>query len=500
MAETVHKRPFEPLVAQNRFRRQKPARMEIPPFESVRDLLPVPVLPGFDAWNRMYWRSWSLAWEKLCEPETDSKLIAPFIEPQRVPHLFMWDSTFEALYGLYGRRAFNFIGFLNNFYAVQQDDGFISREIDISTGKPLYEPFDPDGTGPNILAWTEWRYFRATGDEARLRRIFFPLMALYRWSRANRAWQNGLYWATGVSSGMDNQESVPGGLHHHQHWSWVGASCQAAVNAMVLQRMALVLDESDLVDELSADRALLARAINEGCWNEDTQFYHDVDRWGGHSPVKSIAAFWALYDRDLVPDKRKPQLIQHLRERGSFYTPHRVPTLSTDSPGYDPGGGFWRGAVWAPTNYMVMRGLRTVGQHALAHEIAVNHLQTASQVFDRTGFFWENYAPEAIAPGEPAQANAILWSGLTAIAILLEDVLGIWADWPLRTVYWDLRLEAEGTYGVKNYPLGREESLDLLGNREKVTVHSTTPFTLILRTPEMAMQTAIPAGKTEINL
>jgi hypothetical protein len=68
--------------------------------------------------------------------------------------LFMWDSCF-ILKGLrYGSRAFNFQRTLDNLYAKQHPDGFISREIQEWDGQDRFHRFDPASTGPNILAWS----------------------------------------------------------------------------------------------------------------------------------------------------------------------------------------------------------------------------------------------------------------------------------------------------------------------------------------------------------
>ena len=39
-------------------------------------------------------------------------------------NIFMWDSAFITLFGQYGRKAFDFMGTLDNFYAKQHVDGF----------------------------------------------------------------------------------------------------------------------------------------------------------------------------------------------------------------------------------------------------------------------------------------------------------------------------------------------------------------------------------------
>jgi hypothetical protein len=203
----------------------------------------------------------------------------------------------------------------------------------------------------------------------------------------------------------------------------------------------------------------------------------------------------------LVPEKRCEPFIQHLRDQWAFKLPHRVPSQSADSEGYNASTGHgWRGGVWPSTNFMTLKGLRTVGRHELAHKIAVNHVGNVCETFRRTDTFWQHYAPETAVPGEDARPDFVGTTGLTPIAILLEDVIGLHVDWPLRSVTWDLRLETNGRYGVGNYPLGREGTLALLGDREKVVVQTDVPFTLTIRDEEQRLQTAVPAGETEIEL
>src|SRR5690606_5396089 len=161
-------------------------------------------------------------------------------------------------------------------------------------------------------------------------------------------------------------------------------------------------------------------------------------------------------------------------------------------------GDYWRGGVWPPTNYMVLKGLRLRGQRKLAHQIARNHLENVSAVFQHTDTLWENYAPEHQAPGEPSKPGFVGWTGLTPIAILLEDVIGISVDWPLRRVTWDRYLETDERYGVTNFPLGNEGTLDLVGDRQEIEVASDVPFTLVVRDREETLQVAVPAGTTTI--
>jgi len=160
-----------------------------------------------------------------------------------------------------------------------------------------------------------------------------------------------------------------------------------------------------------------------------------------------------------VPPARLAPFLAHLEDPRAFKRPHRIPSLAADHPDYVPSGGYWRGSVWAPTTYMVLRGLAEVGRDALAHEIGRNHLEEVVAVFQKTGTLYENYAPESAAPGTPAKPDFVGWTGLPPIAVLLEYVFGLRPDAPARRLRWDLRLTE--AHGVRRYPLGPNVSIDL---------------------------------------
>jgi len=501
MANPTYPSLLEPLVEKNLFRSQRSQHEQVTPFNEAKEQFPVPILPDHPDWIELYWRTWEMAWSHIHRPKRSSGLVANFIDAAFNDHIFMWDSAFMVQFGVYGRRAFPFINSLDNFYAKQHDDGAICREIDAIEGYDFFSPFDPDGTGPNILAWAEWRYYRISGGDSRLDSVFWPLMAYHRWFRANRSWPSGLYWATGLSSGMDNQPRVPGGKRHHQHWSWVDASMQAAVNCAVLERMANLLGESDYVTELAEEHSSLTQLINNHMWNDEAGFYQDIDADGNFSQAKSIGAYWGLLDKILIPKERREPFLRHLREKGVFKVAHRIPSLSADSDGYDPqSGNYWCGGVWSPTNFMVLNGLRTMGQHDLAHEIACNHLQNVSTAFQHTDTLWENYAPESGAHGEPARSNFVGWTGLSPIAMLIEHVIGLWVDWPLRRVIWYRHLNTNQHYGVQNYPLGSEGTLTLMGDQEKIVITTDVTFTLTVQDRSINLQVPVSAGTMEIDL
>ena len=123
-------------------------------------------------------------------------------------------------------------------------------------------------------------------------------------------------------------------------------------------------------------------------------------------------------------------LVTELRNPKTFGRHHRVPTTPADQEGFDPAGGYRRGAVRAPTEMMVVRGLERYGKKELAREIALEHLDRMAEVFRKTGTVWENYSPDRDEPGVPAGRDFVGWSGIGPIAFFLEYAVGLHPDGP----------------------------------------------------------------------
>jgi len=318
-----------------------------------------------------------------------------------------------------------------------------------------------------LPTWAEWEYYCQFEDRERLGRVFPVLLAYTQWLRSNRTWPDGSYWSSGWGCGMDNQPRLPAGYHvcfEHGHMSWIDTTLQQIFANKLLIRMATALGREEAVMEICSETEHLSELVNRRMWDEHSAFYFDRVRDGSLSRTKTIGAYWALL-AEIVPQERLGRFIQHLRNPAEFSRPHRVPTLSADDPAYDSKGGYWLGSVWAPTNYMVLRGLIATGQYDLGHEIALNHLEQVVRVFEATGTLWENYAPESTHPGQVGRGDFVGWTGLSPIAILFESVFGLLPNVGGNELMWKIRLLEE--HGVDHYPFGPETTLTLRCSRRR---------------------------------
>jgi len=492
------------LVKRNRFVRKELESEALPLYSEIKNELPQPFWEGHQDVLECYWKTWEIAFSNLKKPKQNSGFITNFIDTAFNKHLFMWDSAFIVMFGRYSSRVFNFQKTLDNFYAHQHSDGYICREIREKDGAERFMKFDVNSTGPNILPWAEWEYFLNSGDVERLAEVFYPLLAFYQWFRTYRSWQNGTYFSSGLGCGMDNQPRLPNRKDNpfglwwswsHGHMSWIDTTLQQILSGSILIKMANVLDKQKSVKDIETEIKELSNYVNKKMWNEASSFYYDRFKDGRLTNVKTIGAYWALL-ADIVPKERISAFIDHLRNPNEFNRPHRIPTLSADHKSYQPKGAYWLGSVWAPTNYMVLRGLNLIGENDLAYEIAMNHLDNVVHVYKNTQTVWENYAPESKAPGSLAKKDFVGWTGLVPISVLFENIFGIHPNVPKNQIIWDVRLLER--HGIKKYPFGRENLLDLeCGARKdpfeevQINATSTMPVSLLVRWT---------GGKKEINI
>ena len=476
------------LVAENSFIGAEPNTAPLPSFAECKDRLPQPFWEGHQDVIDCYYRAWEIAFSNLRQPGNDTGFVSPFIDTAFNGCTFMWDSAFMLMFGKYADRIFKFQGTLDNFYSHQHRDGFICREIEEDTGREHFTRHDPSATGPEVMAWCEWEYYENFGDKERLEKVFAPLMAYHRWMKAHHTWPDGSYFSSGWGCGMDNCPRLMPCYDQrksHGHMIWVDVCMQALLDCKCLIKMAKVLEKTEFVPELQEEAAQLKKLCNDKLWDENTGFYYDLWKDGGHNMTRHIGAFWGLL-AECVPQDRAKRLISLLEDETEFKTPHPVPTLTQKHPGFVEDGRYWRGGVWASTNYMLLQGLHRYGYHSLAHSIAKTHLQAVVDLYKRDGTLYECYAPIGLnhsttAKGNPVRKEFVGWTGLSPIAMLFESVFGIRAYVPENKIIWDLRLTE--AHGIENYPFGKEGVMTLRcegwdNGTPKITFQSNIPVTL----------------------
>lgn len=484
----------------------------LPTFAELKGQLPSPLYDENPLWVQTYWKAWELAFRNFHEPAPGSGFVSQFIDAAFNKNIFLWDTCFMVMFTKYADPLVPAVCSLDNFYARQHEDGEICREIDRATGAdyvewvnetggPIFsrwgwhnkyphtgEPVKYEGRSvpqPNpkvtldalnhpILAWAELDSYRLTGDRARLRMVWEPLCRYYAALQTYLRQGNGLYMADWAS--MDNS---PRNIYLVNGGMGVDISSEMVLFARQLAEIGRLTGRNEEAERYAGEADALARLINAGMWDPATRFYYDLSLPGERAPVKTIAAYWPLLAKLASPEQARA-LIAELNNPKTFGRFHRVPTCSASEARYTGAGGYWRGAVWVPTNTMVVRGLENYGNFELARELALEHLDRVAGVFEKTGTIWENYAPDSLGPGEPARRDFVGWSGLGPVMYLLEYAVGLKADAARNAIQW--QLASPSRVGCERFRFNRHVvtliAEPAAGGKRRVVVESDGSFRL----------------------
>jgi glycogen debranching enzyme len=472
-------------------------------FEMIKLNLPEPILDDHKDWIELYWKAWAIAYDKIQYGTKENGFVESYLDEGFNPNIFQWDTDFMMMFARYGFNVYPSIISLDNFYRKQHNDGFICREIREKDGSDYWKEDSKNAINPPLFSWAEWEYYKITGDKNRFKKALPNLIKYFDWIKKNRRWKNGLYWSTGWASGMDNSPRAGNNVHDHYNFSWIDISAQQALNAKCISKIAKELNENKIEKRFEKEYKNLSNLINSKMWNKRNGIYFDLDQNGKLSTVKTIASFWPLLAE--IPDKNRVDiLVFHLLNPKEFLRMHSFSTLSADHPLYNPKGGYWRGSVWAPTNYMAIKGLELYGYENEARSAAANHIQNIYEVYKKTGTIWENYAPDTIAQGSDSRGNFVGWSGCGPIALLIENILGFRPYAPKDSLYWKLALTEK--HGIKNLKFGDIITTIIVEKREdprmgcNVTVVSNKDYKLSVFVFDTLFRKQIKKGTNEFTL
>ena len=374
---------------------------------------------------------------------------------------FLWDSVFCIMWARHvPGDAFPIHSTLDNFYAVQQDDGFICREYD-AKGNPCWSSSHPIALNPPILSWAEAILFReGRSDRARLRKVYPHLVRFHNCVRGKFRRPDGLYFGDALGCGMDDLPRFPYGCTDERKrtggiaispaalgpmtggwwdgwlkgcqafysWNrqagWIDISSQMALDCLNLAEIAEALGKAKEAEDWRKEHRELAAVINAKCWDEERGYYFDCTD-EGIIPRYHAGGMWAMLAR--VPSRAQAEkMLKTACDPRVFNRPCGFPALGANDPEYDSEGGFWKGSVWPPTTYVAIRALMEYGFRDAATDLARRWYNANAALWEVTETVWENISAEQCdGPKKCAGSDFCGWGALAPVAIPAEFGFGI---------------------------------------------------------------------------
>jgi hypothetical protein len=411
--------------------------------------------------EQMYAKALEITKDKVRGGQSESFFKKRFVDAAFSDNIFLWDTCFIVCFAKYHLDELPAYQALDNFYDRIELDGFICREYR-NDGRPVWPKEHPVSINPPLLAFAETELYSVKQDKDRLKKVYPILKKNFEFHVNHYQGKDSLFWGDALGMGMDNIPRFPRGWKTKKGngmtydeleeklstmkgltnedrlnqftseyvdtlqgmWNKQGRlvdfSAQMAMYALQLKFIAQEIGETNDIKTYDKLHTKIKLALNEKCWNNEDAFYYDL---GNEKQIKRkhIGMYWTLMGK-LVPNDKLDLFLAHLRNPKEFYRKTPLPALSADDPDYKGWGDYWSGGVWAPTSYMVLKGLTLNGKHELAQDLARKIYTNVAQVFQATGTFWENYAPDLVSYGMPAKKDFCGWAGLVPISIYKEYI------------------------------------------------------------------------------
>lgn len=384
-----------------------------------------------------------LAWDTIYEPET-GQLCSPVSRLWSISWggyvLFCWDTYFSAMMALPDSRELS----CANAAAITREiteNGFIPNFGAANNFKSR------DRSQPPVGALAVREIYRKYRDKEFVRELFEPLLRWNRWFSENRmlpngwlCWgstpyepQAGKYWelhdvdctrGAALESGLDNSpmyDDIPFNPEKHlMKLADVGLTGLYLADCQYLADLARVIGREEVIPELES-RAALCKAGMQELWDEEFgMFCNRRTDTGQFSHRISPTNFYALFSDQVTPEQNR-RMMEHLFNPEEFWGDYVIPTIARNDPAY-PDQDYWRGRIWAPTNFLAYLAMRKQGLWEECTLLAGKSRDLLLKEWREHGHVHENYNGTTGEGCDRGNSDKFYhWGGLLGLIALMDQ-------------------------------------------------------------------------------
>ena len=291
--------------------------------------------------------------------------------------MYCWDSYFCALMASLQSRELAYANLIE-ITSEMTDGGFVPN-VSWGNGYKSLDRSQPP-VGSDVLLSLYKRY----GDKW-LCELLYPAMKSWNdWYYAHRKNANGTFswgsdpyemkygtkWETAgvgdtygaaLESGMDNSPMYDGIPFDKDRRVMmledVGLTGLYVNDCGALAELAEIVGKKDDAAEFICRREEASRGLAT-LWSEDDGIYlNRRSDTGEFSHRLSPTLFYALFDKNVAPERAKRMADEHYFNKNEFYGEYVMPTISRNDAAFGDQL-YWRGRIWAPVNYLVYKAMQ----------------------------------------------------------------------------------------------------------------------------------------------
>jgi neutral trehalase len=350
-----------------------------------------------------------LSWNTIYEPN-NQRVLSTVSRTWNIKRggygLFCWDNFFMAYMCALDNRelAFaNVIELLNDM----TPEGFVPNNSQ-GNGRQSF-----DRSQPPVGGIITKEIYKKYPEKWFLEAVFDKLLTWNRWWMNRRYHKGMLCWgshdadnpwndkafnnhlAAALESGLDDSpmyEDVPfdaekGVMLLHD----VGLNSLYTADCFALAEMATVLGKTDVAEELT-NRGERFREALQTLWNDEAGiFMNRRTDTGEFNERLSPTLFYPLIAKAASPEQAERMIDNYFFDEDYFGGDYILPSIARNDAAF-PEQRYWKGAVWAPLNFLVYLGLRQYDLPEARTELADKSLKMFLNEWDRKNYISENYS------------------------------------------------------------------------------------------------------------
>lgn len=365
--------------------------------------------------------------------------------------LFGWDTFFAGLqYGLIDKR----LAYSSIFSMLEEEtpEGMIPN-FGCGNGQTR------DRSEPQVGAMCVWKLYVQYGDKWFVEECFESLMRWNRWRFKERdfngdgllelastpweyeatdeIWCNiecgeriGAMWESGIDNSTMWDEAVFNEEYHCLELSYVGLNSLMAIDCELLEKMAVLLGRDEERKELHERRRILIEKIDNELWDESKRCYMNKNWDGTFDPCLSLTHFYTITAG--IPNEKRLECLlnEHLLNEEEFWGEYVIPNISRNDKSFEDQA-YWRGRIWAPTNFIVGEGLMRNSNMQIWDQLISKGLYQFIKCWKERGVVGENYNAINGEAAEPGKASDRFYHwGALLVYMAVERVVNFneWTD------------------------------------------------------------------------
>lgn len=461
-------------------------------FSKLKSKLPKPIVAD-KALLAMYYKAWESAVKEFQIPQSNSKLKYAYLKPIDSTYISQWHTEMSMHFWKYGIQAINASQALDNFYDLQQIDGYIGRQIDTKQGAFHYAEQRKACSDPALLTWAEWEWYKHTGDSIRAKRVADPLSFQIEWLELNKALPNEAnncyFWNTPASAGI---AGIP-----RSTVSQIDAASQMVINYKYAYKLLGVTKNTAFQESYLERTNQLKQIIGSQFYDAKRNLFADLNAKRKPETAATINGYWTFL-AEIPSEKQKVLMLRNLENVNTWNTPHPFPIIGKDqSKGNDI-------ASYGELNFMMVQGLKAINKAELAHSFSQRIIENQLISFKKTQNLYSHYNALTGQPAVGSSEKYLLGSSLIAINLLIEQYLGFEVDGTKQQLTWNLT--RTDVHGIENLLVGNTlvsiKAKARKTSTDQVTIKGTAngPFAIYLKVGDKVFYKQFEKGKFSIKL